>query len=150
MRLQILVFCRFLMATYIVHAVAIFRYDSSWEREVIFNHFICTEKCKQLHSIPWIQINNPIKSENMKIFHLNNSVNSWMDFFYLFADSHKYSIPDLEKIWYQPSLFCIYKKLITQRSIHRTLSRICPQWHETHPTTYIWLALTTYSGTGWC
>lgn len=91
-----------------------------------------------------------IKSENMKIFHLNNSVNSWMDFFYLFADSHKYSIPDLEKIRYQPSLFCIYKKLITQRSIHRTLSRICPQWHETHPTTYIWLALTTYSGTGWC
>lgn len=33
-----------------------------------------------------------------------------MDFFYLFADSHKYSIPDLEKIRYQPSLFCIYKK----------------------------------------
>lgn len=34
MRLQILVFCRFLMAIYIIHAVAIFRYDSSWEREV--------------------------------------------------------------------------------------------------------------------
>lgn len=29
MRLQILVFCRFLMATYIIHVVAIFRYDSS-------------------------------------------------------------------------------------------------------------------------
>lgn len=34
MRLQILVFCRFLMATDKIHAVAIFRYDLSWEREV--------------------------------------------------------------------------------------------------------------------
>lgn len=95
----------------------------------------------QTTALDTLNSNNPIKSENMKIFHLNNSVNSWMDFFYLFADSHKYSIPDLEKIRYQPSLFCICKKLITQRSIHRTLSRICPQWHETHPTTYIMVGL---------
>lgn len=95
----------------------------------------------QTTALDTLNSNNPIKSENMKIFRLNNSVNSWMDFFYLSADSHKYSIPDLEKIRYLPSLFCICKKLITQRSIHRTLSRICPQWHETHPTTYIMVGL---------
>lgn len=37
---------------------------------------------------------------------------------------------------YQPSLFCIRKKLITQSIIHRTLCRICSQWHKTYQIPY--------------